>query len=37
MTLINSSNVYAILMVDLKPSEFAPGVECLDIALMENK
>lgn len=37
LTMVNSSNVAATLILDLRPSEFAPGVECLDIQLLENK
>jgi hypothetical protein len=33
MTLVNESNVAATLLLDFRPSEFAPGVECMDISL----
>jgi hypothetical protein len=29
--MVNNSNVAAALILDLRPNEFAPGVECLDI------
>ncbi len=37
MTLVNTSNVSATLILDLRPGEFKKGVECLDISLIENK
>jgi hypothetical protein len=37
MTLENTSMVPATLILDLRPTEFTMGVECMDISLVENK
>lgn len=37
LTLVNSSNVPAALILDLRSSEFAPGVECLQVSLLDSK
>lgn len=35
MNIFNESDVGASLLLDFRASEFAPGVECMDIVLNE--
>jgi len=37
LTLVNSSSVPATLIMDLRKTDASPGLECLSIALVENK